>query len=184
MKPSTSVGGLPQSELNQSELHFLLNDFRLCIRLEELLRYADQLVLYPHNNVPSATQLPEDDLHFFREKIEPVPIVGHPPPHYAPQHYISSPPTTGANSSRDPPPSSYHPAQPTSSSSQIRRTPTFSRRPASPFLLPFNLRPTPSLLLLLMDLIAPTPPLPQSRRHPLLPSLRPNSREGIPANRP
>ncbi|KAG8939567.1 hypothetical protein FRC03_006190 [Tulasnella sp. 419] len=94
---------------------------RLFIPLE-LQRYADQLLLYPQNNVPSAAQLPEDDLRFFREKIDPVPVVGHPPPHYAPQHYASSPPTTGANSSRDPPPSSYHPAQPSSSSSQIRRT--------------------------------------------------------------
>ncbi|KAG8917695.1 hypothetical protein FRC02_002916 [Tulasnella sp. 418] len=60
---------------------------------------------------------------------EPVPVVGHPPPHYAPRHYASSLPTTGANSSRDPPPSSYHPAQPSSSSSQIRRTPTLSEHP-------------------------------------------------------
>ncbi|KAG8909390.1 Exocyst complex component S3 [Tulasnella sp. 418] len=57
------VGGLPQSELNQLVLQFLLlNDFRLVIPLEELQRYADQLLLYPYNSVPSAAQLPEDDL--------------------------------------------------------------------------------------------------------------------------
>ena len=41
------VGGLPQSELNQLELQFLLlNDFRLVIPLEEMQRYGDQLLLY------------------------------------------------------------------------------------------------------------------------------------------
>lgn len=39
------VGGLPQAELNQLELQFLLlNDFRLSIPSEELQRYADHLV--------------------------------------------------------------------------------------------------------------------------------------------
>ncbi|KAG8917914.1 hypothetical protein FRC02_002777 [Tulasnella sp. 418] len=113
------VSGLPQSELNQ-----------LFIPLEELQRYADQLRLYP-------TTLPLQQCSIrssasrrrFAFQIEPVPIVGHPPPHYAPQHYVSSPPTTRADSSRDPPPSSYHPAQPSSSSSQIRRTPILSEGP-------------------------------------------------------
>lgn len=41
------VGGLPQSELNQLELQFLLlNDFRLVIPLEEMQKYGDQLLLY------------------------------------------------------------------------------------------------------------------------------------------
>jgi hypothetical protein len=41
------VGGLPQSELNQLELQFLLlNDFRLVIPLEEMQKYADQLLVY------------------------------------------------------------------------------------------------------------------------------------------
>ncbi|SCV67295.1 BQ2448_5941 [Microbotryum intermedium] len=41
------VGGLPLQELNQLELQFLLlNDFRLVIRVDELQRYADQLVLF------------------------------------------------------------------------------------------------------------------------------------------
>ncbi|KAG8940502.1 hypothetical protein FRC03_005425, partial [Tulasnella sp. 419] len=51
-------------------------------------------------------------------------------------HYVSSPPTTRAKSSRDPSPSSYHPAQPSSSSSQIRRTPTLSERPNIAFPFP------------------------------------------------
>lgn len=41
------VGGLPQTELNQLELQFLLlNDFRLVIPLDEMQRYGDQLLLY------------------------------------------------------------------------------------------------------------------------------------------
>lgn len=44
------VGGLPQSELNQLELQFLLlNDFSLAIPLEEMQRYGDQLLLYSQN---------------------------------------------------------------------------------------------------------------------------------------
>lgn len=44
------VGGLPQSELNQLELQFLLlNDFNLAIPLEEMQRYGDQLLLYSQN---------------------------------------------------------------------------------------------------------------------------------------
>jgi hypothetical protein len=47
------VGGLPQAELNQLELQFLLlNDFRLVIPLEELQRYADQLLLYSVSQTP------------------------------------------------------------------------------------------------------------------------------------
>ncbi|CAE7229587.1 unnamed protein product [Rhizoctonia solani] len=41
------VGGLPQTELNQLELQFLLlNDFRLSIPLDEMQRYAEQLLRY------------------------------------------------------------------------------------------------------------------------------------------
>lgn len=41
------VGGLPVHELNQLELQFLLlNDFSLVIPLEEMQRYADQLLVY------------------------------------------------------------------------------------------------------------------------------------------
>lgn len=41
------VGGLPVHELNQLELQFLLlNDFKLVIPLEEMQRYADQLLIY------------------------------------------------------------------------------------------------------------------------------------------
>ncbi|CBQ73106.1 related to PCL6-cyclin like protein interacting with Pho85p [Sporisorium reilianum SRZ2] len=41
------VGGLPPHELNQLELQFLLlNDFRLTIPLDEMQRYADQLLMY------------------------------------------------------------------------------------------------------------------------------------------
>ncbi|SCZ96433.1 BZ3500_MvSof-1268-A1-R1_Chr8-2g10190 [Microbotryum saponariae] len=52
------VGGLPLQELNQLELQFLLlNDFRLVIPVDELQRYADQLVLFwvgRNGSAPSA----------------------------------------------------------------------------------------------------------------------------------
>ncbi|KDQ65050.1 hypothetical protein JAAARDRAFT_28713 [Jaapia argillacea MUCL 33604] len=45
------VGGLPQTELNQLELQFLLlNDFRLMISTEEMQRYAEQLILFSQSN--------------------------------------------------------------------------------------------------------------------------------------
>lgn len=41
------VGGLPQAELNQLELQFLLlNDFRLMISAEEMQHYAEQLIQF------------------------------------------------------------------------------------------------------------------------------------------
>lgn len=41
------MGGLPQTELNQLELQFLLlNDFRLMVSPQEMQRYAEQLVLF------------------------------------------------------------------------------------------------------------------------------------------
>ncbi|KAI5124748.1 hypothetical protein M0805_005382 [Coniferiporia weirii] len=41
------VGGLPQAELNQLELQFLLlNDFRLAIPTDEMQRYAEQLIRF------------------------------------------------------------------------------------------------------------------------------------------
>ncbi|KAG8913636.1 hypothetical protein FRC02_005368 [Tulasnella sp. 418] len=58
----------------------------------------------------------------------------------------------GANSSRDPPPSSYHPAQPSSSSTQMQRPLPSPSVQISPFLLPYNMRPTPTLHLLPMGL--------------------------------
>ncbi|KIJ56831.1 hypothetical protein M422DRAFT_22967 [Sphaerobolus stellatus SS14] len=63
------VGGLPQNELNQLELQFLLlNDFRLAIPLDEMQRYAEQLQIYAQNTeagidimpTPSQTQSPQD----------------------------------------------------------------------------------------------------------------------------
>ncbi|KAF8591552.1 cyclin-domain-containing protein [Ramaria rubella] len=67
------VGGLPQSELNQLELQFLLlNDFRLSIATEEMQRYAEQLQIYSRNSesgleglsdrpqLPSQSQTPRD----------------------------------------------------------------------------------------------------------------------------
>ncbi|KAL8283460.1 hypothetical protein RQP46_005563 [Phenoliferia psychrophenolica] len=48
------VGGLPLTELNQLELQFLLlNDFRLVIPLDELQRYADQLILFWVGRTPA-----------------------------------------------------------------------------------------------------------------------------------
>lgn len=47
------VGGLPVHELNQLELQFLLlNDFRLVIPLDEMQRYADQLLVYGSGRSP------------------------------------------------------------------------------------------------------------------------------------
>lgn len=51
---SFQVGGLPQPELNQLELQFLLlNDFNLTIAMSEMQRYAMQLVAYS-GGFPSA----------------------------------------------------------------------------------------------------------------------------------
>ncbi|THH27725.1 hypothetical protein EUX98_g6469 [Antrodiella citrinella] len=57
------VGGLPQGELNQLELQFLLlNDFRLMIAAEEMQSYAEQLIRFSENNsdpsFPSLSQYP------------------------------------------------------------------------------------------------------------------------------
>ena len=47
LTPFLQVGGLPQAELNQLELQFLLlNDFRLSIPTDEMQRYADQLIRF------------------------------------------------------------------------------------------------------------------------------------------
>ncbi|KAG9120209.1 hypothetical protein FRC07_004385 [Ceratobasidium sp. 392] len=71
------VGGLPQSELNQLELQFLLlNNFRLNIPTDEMQRYAEQLLRYsagmsPEDAfAPSATAAPPP---------APVPIVNSAP---------------------------------------------------------------------------------------------------------
>lgn len=55
------VGGLPQGELNQLELQFLLlNDFRLMIAMEEMQSYAEQLIRFSENNSdPSFSSLPQ-----------------------------------------------------------------------------------------------------------------------------
>jgi hypothetical protein len=48
------VGGLPQHELNQLELHFLLlNDFRLMISPDEMQVYARRLIFRAQGNSPS-----------------------------------------------------------------------------------------------------------------------------------
>lgn len=48
--PFIQVGGLPQAELNQLELQFLLlNDFRLVIPTDEMQRYAEQLVFFSNS---------------------------------------------------------------------------------------------------------------------------------------
>jgi hypothetical protein len=52
------VGGLPQAELNQLELQFLLlNDFRLVIHRDEMQYYAEQLLSFSQSHPP-----PNDDL--------------------------------------------------------------------------------------------------------------------------
>ncbi|KAN0097842.1 Cyclin domain containing protein [Tylopilus felleus] len=63
------VGGLPQAELNQLELQFLLlNNFSLAISPEEMQRYAEQLVLFSksqsqvHPSSSSSSQSPATQL--------------------------------------------------------------------------------------------------------------------------
>lgn len=51
------VGGLPQHELNQLELHFLLlNDFRLMVSPEEMQVYARRLIFHAQGNSPLRTR--------------------------------------------------------------------------------------------------------------------------------
>ncbi|CAE6463444.1 unnamed protein product [Rhizoctonia solani] len=67
------VGGLPQTELNQLELHFLLlNDFRLSIPIDEMQRYAEQLLRY------SAGMSPEEA---FSPSATAPPVLAPPSPH-------------------------------------------------------------------------------------------------------
>lgn len=50
------VGGLPQAELNQLELQFLLlNDFRLMISADEMQRYAEQLIEFSQSSRNAAS---------------------------------------------------------------------------------------------------------------------------------
>ncbi|EIW82172.1 cyclin-domain-containing protein [Coniophora puteana RWD-64-598 SS2] len=52
------VGGLPQAELNQLELQFLLlNDFNLVISPQEMQKYAEQLVIFSQSTDPSASDI-------------------------------------------------------------------------------------------------------------------------------
>ncbi|EPQ28566.1 uncharacterized protein PFL1_03870 [Pseudozyma flocculosa PF-1] len=54
------VGGLPVHELNQLELQFLLlNDFRLTIPLDEMQRYADQLLMYGSGRPENVSRVKE-----------------------------------------------------------------------------------------------------------------------------
>lgn len=70
------VGGLPQPELNQLELQFLLlNDFRLVISQEEMQRYAEQLIVFSEGSLPPPPTSPA-----------PAPALATP-----------APPTAGAN---------------------------------------------------------------------------------------
>ncbi|KAJ1310936.1 hypothetical protein OPQ81_009448 [Rhizoctonia solani] len=91
------VGGLPQTELNQLELHFLLlNDFRLSIPIDEMQRYAEQLFRY------SAGMSPEEA--FSPSATAPPPTVLAPPSPHTPVGPAS--PTT--STSRSQPPSQPH----------------------------------------------------------------------------
>ncbi|KAF7432839.1 hypothetical protein PC9H_004782 [Pleurotus ostreatus] len=57
------VGGLPQAELNQLELQFLLlNDFRLVISPAEMQRYAEQLIVFAHSDNPTAVPISHSSL--------------------------------------------------------------------------------------------------------------------------
>lgn len=67
------VGGLPQAELNQLELQFLLlNDFRLVISPDEMQRYADQLVAFSESQ--SRHSDANNSIPQIRPPIAPVPI--------------------------------------------------------------------------------------------------------------
>ena len=65
-KSRPQVGGLPQPELNQLELRFLLlNDFQLAIPPEEMQRYASQLIAYSREtSLPSPiSEKPTSPIH-------------------------------------------------------------------------------------------------------------------------
>ncbi|QRW04810.1 cyclin [Ceratobasidium sp. AG-Ba] len=84
------VGGLPQSELNQLELQFLLlNNFRLNIPIDEMQRYAEQLLRY------SAGMSPEDA--FAPSATAPPPTLTPVPP--APQPAPAPSPSSSSSAS-------------------------------------------------------------------------------------
>ncbi|KAG8910638.1 hypothetical protein FRC02_007083 [Tulasnella sp. 418] len=155
-----------------------------CIPLEELQQFSNTLISYslPTQQCSIRSLASQRRFAFLQGKIEPVRIVGHPPPHYAPQDYVSPLPTTRSKSSRDPPPLSYHPAQPSSSSSQIRRNPTLSEPPN--FTVPPPLQYAPNSYSSSTSDGSNSTSTAQPQRHPLPPSLRINLREGTQANRP
>ncbi|KIJ70603.1 hypothetical protein HYDPIDRAFT_23695 [Hydnomerulius pinastri MD-312] len=88
------VGGLPQAELNQLELQFLLlNDFRLVISPEEMQRYAEQLVLFSQSQAQSSQP----------SSSSPIPsIPSHSLPHAPPTQFRPSLPSSLASSSAGP----------------------------------------------------------------------------------
>ena len=52
----TQVGGLPEAELNQLELQFLLlNDFHLSVSSEELQCYTNELIRYSETDTDAET---------------------------------------------------------------------------------------------------------------------------------
>lgn len=68
------VGGLPPHELNQLELQFLLlNDFRLTIPLEEMQRYADQLLAYGSGRTDSLKMATEPNVPPLVEAAHTIP---------------------------------------------------------------------------------------------------------------
>ncbi|KAJ6510222.1 cyclin-domain-containing protein [Mycena vitilis] len=106
------VGGLPQAELNQLELQFLLlNDFRLVIPREEMQRYAEQLIVF--SNAPDAALPPAPvaapmqamgAIDAYGGNV-PAPLTNgapHPPPPHASSSSSSN--KTPSVRPRDPPP--------------------------------------------------------------------------------
>ncbi|GAB1523995.1 cyclin-like protein interacting with PHO85 [Rhizoctonia solani] len=129
------VGGLPQTELNQLELHFLLlNDFRLSIPIDEMQRYAEQLLRY------SAGMSPEEA--FAPSATAPPPTALAPPSPHTP--LVPAPPAA-----RPPNPNPKHTDPPTFNSSPgpthlppREQVPVTSLRAFQPTLSPKHLTTT------------------------------------------
>ncbi|GEM12688.1 hypothetical protein Rt10032_c24g6705 [Rhodotorula toruloides] len=87
------VGGLPLHELNQLELQFLLlNDFRLKISVDELQRYADQLILYWVGRNGDSNPTAAASAASFASNSQPR---AHPrPPPSPPSSVVETPPLT------------------------------------------------------------------------------------------
>ncbi|KAF8761762.1 Cyclin [Rhizoctonia solani] len=154
------VGGLPQTELNQLELHFLLlNDFRLSIPIDEMQRYAEQLLRY------SAGMSPEEA--FAPSATAPPPTALAPPSPHTPLVPLHPPPVPNPNPKHTDPPTFNSSPGPTHLPPR-EQVPVTSLRAFQPTLSPKHLTTT----------LKPVPGTPNNAAHPRPPSRRPAMTEG------